>query len=172
MKNKTFYSYELLTKMNIKHTKKVRRNTLIYSLVTLVASVGLIIGCVLKDCLDSMTMYVGVFFLAMSFISFCAFSANRKKKLQQAIKKSVDENPNKIMEYQFEENFITINQTSDKVQSNTRIEYSYINRVERIDDTSFYFVTKNNVFYVVEDEQNIDESILYLSEKLKEFAGK
>ncbi len=166
MKNKTIYTCELLLKMNIKHTKKARRNALIYSLVTLVASVGLIIGCVFEDCLNSVTMYVGGFFLSLSFVSFCAFFANRKKKLQQAVKKSVDENPNKIIEYQFEEDYIVVNQKSDKVLSDSRIMYSYINNVVKMDDTSFYFVTKNPIFYVIYDEKGIAELFSYMQSKI------
>lgn len=172
MKNRTIISYELSLKMNIAHIRNARRKALTYALLTLTIGVGLIVGCIVGNCMDSMTMYVGVFFLPFSLISFCVFFINRKKKLQQAVKKSIDENPNKIIEYQFEEDCIIVNLSSDKVQSNTRIEYSYINKVEKIDDTSFYFVTKNNIFYVLEEKTNIDEYISYLYGKLKEFAGK
>ena len=170
MKNKTVYSYELLLKVNIAYTRKARRNALIYFLITFVAGVGLILGCIFENCLTSMTMYVGVFFLALSYTSFRAFLFSRKSKIQKSVKLNIDENPNKILEYQFEDDYITIIQTSKYVQSETRIAYSYITTTVKNDNNSFYFVTKNNLFYVLEDEHSIDECFSYLCNKIKEFS--
>ena len=87
--------------------------------------------------------------------------------MQQAVKKSIEENQNKITEYQFEEDFITVNQTSEFVQSNSKIAYSYISKVEKMDDNSFYFATKGNLFYVLYDEQGIEKHFLFMCEKTK-----
>ena len=172
MKNQTLYTYELLMKMNVAYIKKTLRNSRILSLIIFVGSVGLIVGCILDDALASMTMYTGVFFLSLALTFMAIFMKNRKSKISEAVKKQLQENPNKTVEFQFEEDYLIINVMSDKVQSNTRIEYSYISQVEKIDDTSFYFFTKGNLIYVLEDEQGIDECFTYFCNKTKEFAGK
>jgi len=170
MKNKTTYTHELLLKMNLFHTAKRRRNSLIYALLTVLLSIGLIVADFLFENLH--TLYAGLFFLLLSLVVIISLIKNRKAKLSEAIKKQMEENPDKTIEYQFGEDYITINQTSAKVESNTRIEYSYIKEAIKMDDTSFYFVTRNNFFYVVEDQQGTHEYFSFLFEKIKELAGK
>ena len=170
MNNQTTYTHDLLLKMNLIHTAKMRRNVLVYTLLTGTLSAMLIIADLLLE--NAHTLYAGMFFLPLALVSFFAVLKNRKVKISEAVNKQIQENPNKTMEYQFGEDYITVNQTSVKVQSNTCIEYSYIIEAKKMDDTSFYFVTRNNLFYVVEDQQGADEYFSFLLEKLKEFAGK
>ena len=124
MNNKTTYTYELLLKMNLFHTAKWRRNSSIYALLTGLLSIGLTIADFLLE--NFHTLYAGMFFLALSLVVIFALIKNRKSKLSEAVKKQIQENPNKTIEYQFGEDYITVNQTSAKVESNTRIDYSYI----------------------------------------------
>ncbi len=166
MNNKTTYTYELLLKMNLFHTAKWRRNSSIYALLTGLLSIGLIIADFLLE--NFHTLYAGMFFLALSLVVILALIKNRKSKLSEAVKKQIQENPNKTIEYQFEDDHIMVNQTSDNVQSNTRIEYSYISKVVKMDETSFYFVTKNPLFYVLYDEKGIAELFTYVNSKIKQ----
>ena len=170
MNNKTTYTYELLLKMNLFHTAKWRRNSLIYALLTGLLSIGLTIADFLLE--NFHTLYAGMFFLALSLVVIFALIKNRKSKLSEAVKKQIQENPNITTEYQFGEDYITVNQTSAKIECNTRIDYSYILEAKKMDDTSFYFVTRNNLFYVVEDQQGTHKYFSFLLEKIKEFAGK
>ncbi len=167
MKNKTTYTYELLLKMNLFHTARGRRNCLIYFFVMSTLSIGLIIADLLIE--NFHTLYVGMFFLALSLVMIFAVIGNRKEKIAETIKKQIQDNPNKVIEYYFDEDYITITQTSTYVQSEVRTAYSYIAKIAKIDETSFYFVTKNNLFYVLEDEQNIDQFLSYLCDKVKEY---
>lgn len=166
MNNKTTYTYELLLKMNLFHTSKWRRNGSIYVLLTGLFGIGLIIADILLE--NFHTLYGGIFFLTLSLVVIFALIKNRKSKLSEAVKKQIRENPNKTMEYQFEDDYIIVNQTSDNVQSNTRIEYSYISQVVKMDETSFYFVTKNPLFYVLYDEKGIAELFTYINSKIKQ----
>ena len=170
MNNKTTYTHELLLKMNLIHTAKMRRNVLVYALLTGTLSVALIIADLLLE--NAHTCYAGMFFLSLALVSFFAVLKNRKVKISEAVNKQIQENPNKTMEYQFGEDYITVNQTSAKIEFNTRIDYSYILEAKKMDDTSFYFVTRNNLFYVVEDQQDTHKYFSFLLEKIKEFAGK
>ena len=170
MNNKTTYTHELLLKMNLIHTAKWRRNSSIYALLTGLLSIGLTIADFLLE--NFHTLYAGIFFLALSLVVIFALIKNRKSKLSEAVKKQIQENPNKTIEYQFGEDYITVNQTSAKIECNTRIDYSYILEAKKMDDTSFYFVTRNNLFYVVEDQQGTHKYFSFLLEKIKEFAGK
>lgn len=165
MNNKTTYTHDLLLKMNLLHTLKMRRTVLIYALLTGTLSAVLIIADLLLE--NFHTLYAGMFFLALSLLSFFAVIKNRKSKISEAVKKQIQENPNKTIEYQFEDDYIMVNQTSDNVQSNTRIEYSYISKAVKMDETSFYFVTKNPLFYVLYDEKGIAELFTYVNSKIK-----
>ena len=156
--------------MNLIHTAKWRRNSSIYVLLTGLLSIGLTIADFLLE--NFHTLYAGVFFLALSLVVVFVLIKNRKSKLSEAVKKQIQENPNITTEYQFGEDYITVNQTSAKIECNTRIDYSYILEAKKMDDTSFYFVTRNNLFYVVEDQQGTHKYFSFLLKKIKEFAGK
>ena len=170
MNNKTTCTYELLLKMNLFHTAKWRRDSSIFALLTGLLSIGLIIADFLLE--NFHTIYAGMFFLALSLVVIFALIKNRKSKISEAVKKQIQETPNETIEYQFEDDYIMVNQTSDNVQSKTRIDYSCVSKVEKMDDTSFYFVTRKNLFYVVEDQQGTHEYFSFLHKKIKEFAGK
>ncbi len=164
MKNTTNYTYDLLLKMYLIHTEKARHNALIRSAVMFVAGVGSFFVGFFNESLVSI-VYIGVFFLGVSIM---VLYSNRKTKIQQAVRKSIQENPNKINVYQFEDDCVIVNQTSDNIKANFSIEYSYITKVVKMDDFSFYFITKNFMFYVLYDENGIAELFSYVSSKTKQ----
>lgn len=166
MKNTTIYTYELLLKINLCNTAKFRRKGTVYALLTGMLAVGLIVSDLLIE--NFHTGYAGMLFLTCSLVTVVALIKNRRSKIAAAVQKQVQENPNKTVEYQFDENTVTAKQTSDKIQSETRIEYSYIATVIKTDERSFYFVTKNNLMYALYDENGIGELFSYLSSKTKQ----
>ena len=165
MENKTIYTYDLLLKMNLMSVAKSRQKISRAFIVCIIVSVVTLLLFIFNK--SYILMFLCGFYIAISLFFLVSLSTNRKKKLQQAVKKSIEENQNKITEYQFEEDCITVNQTSEFVQSNYKIAYSYISKVEKMDDNSFYFSTKGNLYYVLYDEQGIEKYFLFMCEKTK-----
>ena len=95
MNNKTTYTHDLLLKMNLIHTAKMRRNALVYALLTGTLSVALIIADLLLE--NAHTCYVGMFFLSLALASFFAVLKNRKVKISEAVNKQIQENPYKVI---------------------------------------------------------------------------
>ncbi len=163
MKNTTNCTYDLMLKVNLFITRKQRRFNLIYFLITAVLGVGLILADLLSE--QAVTADAGIFFLIFSVVAAIALLKQRKSKWGQAVQKSIDDNPNKKQEYQFEDNAITVIQESDKVQSTTKIDYSYIASVVMVDSNTCYFLTKGNIYYILYDEQGINDIYDYLCAK-------
>lgn len=165
MINRTVYTYELLLKLNMVRSAKTRRIIWGYFWVTLALGVGLVVGCVIADALASLTMYVGVFMLTVALLMFCLALANRRAKIELAVKKDLADSPNRILAYVLNQDCISVDMLSDNVQMSVRMAYSYVSAVKRMDQTSLYFVTKNNHFYVMCDEEGIDALFSFLCEK-------
>lgn len=164
MKNVTPYTQELLLKMQLVFTAKRRKFCLIFIIIAVAVGVGLIV----MDCLleDYNTMFGGVFFLVCSLAMTIVLMRISKASLAKWSRKQIQDNPNKRMEYQFEEDCIIVNQTSDNVQWNSFVQYSYISKVTKMDEKSFYFITKNSLVYIVSDENGIDEFLTYMNSKI------
>ena len=165
MENRTTYTYDLIFKTSWHYSAKWRKNCSIYALLTGLLGAILIVGDQLIE--EWHTSAGGGFFLICSLIAISSLLKNRKSKVSAAVSKQLNDNPNKIMHYQFQEDCIVINETSDHVRSDTRIDYSYIGNIVKIDDTSFYFATKASFLYVVCDETGIAELFEYVSSKVK-----
>ncbi len=164
MKNVTTYTQELLLKMQLVYTAKRRKFYLIYIIITAALGIGLIV----MDCLleNYNTMIGGAFFLVCSLAMTIVLMRIRKAKLAESSRKQIQENPNKRMEYQFEEDCIIVNQTSDNVQLNSCVQYSYIRKAVKMDEKSFYFITKNSLVYIVSEENGIEGLFTYMSSKI------
>ena len=163
MKNTTNCTYDLMLKVNLFITRKQRRLNLIYFLITAILGVGLILADFLSE--HAATATAGMFFLICSVVAAIALHNQRKSKWEKVIRKSIDDNGDMKYEYQFEDDAITVIMESDKVQSTTKIDYSYIASVVMVDSTICYFLTKGNVYYILYDEQGINDIYDYLCAK-------
>ena len=162
MQNQTIYRYDALLKMNVAHAAKARKKCLLYALLTAALGITFVVVDLLSDSL--FTAVAGVIFLTLSAASFSILFYGRKSKLAKAVAKQVQDNPNKVITYTFETDALRIHQTGDNMQSDTRLNYCYIATAQKIDDTLMYFVTKNNLFYLLCDAQGVDNYFSYLCE--------
>lgn len=161
MENKTVYTYDLLLKFQLAYSANARRRVLI-PFVLLIASVASLVVDSLDKSFSSMLIWAngGCFLAAAS--AFIILFKSRKSKMGQLIEKEPRETPDKVMEYKFEEDHITVICTSKYVNSETAIKYDYVSSVTKIDDNSFYFTIKNNMNYILYDENGISELFSHL----------
>ena len=172
MKNQTVYTYDLLFKAECFTNKKLKKKIGEYLLLA-----GLMIAIpmafIIRDMIfgnnewDSGTAYFAVFFFGF----FCAFALlylkTRKSGVSKNIKKQIETNPNRVLEYSFEQDCVVIDQKSQMVQSNVCISLSFIDQTIKIDDKTFCLITKSNVMYIVYDEDGIDGYLDYIKENIK-----
>ena len=168
MKNTTVYTHDLLLKFNLAYVARWKKNTRIYTILTAIAGIILVAADILVE--QYHTAYVGAFAFLLCMTGFLSLLKSSKAKLSEKVAKELRDCPNKRIEYSFEEDFLIVNLTSAYIQSGTRICYSYITQVTKIDDHSFYFLTKNNFSYVVCDENGVSELFSYLRDKRSRYA--
>lgn len=159
MNNKTPYTYDLLLRVQLFQTAKLRRNTFVLVLIELFVGIALILGDVFSE--NAHTDTAGACFLLLAFVMFLVYRQYSKARLGKMLRKLTDENPDKVTEYQFEEEYMVINVESANVRSSTQVKYSYISQATMIDHSTCYFITKNNMFYILYDETGIEK---YLGE--------
>ena len=166
MNNKTPYTYDLLLRVQLFQTAKLRRNTFVLVLIELFVGIALILGDVFSE--NAHTDTAGACFLLLAFVMFLVNRQYGKARLGKMLRKLTDENPDKVTEYHFEEEYMVINVESANFRSTTQMKYSYISQATMVDHCTCYFITKNNMFYILYDETGIEK---YLGEiNAKRFA--
>ncbi|MBQ7365091.1 MAG: hypothetical protein IJW46_05795 [Clostridia bacterium] len=164
MTNRTAYTYDLLLKTNLFLVEKEKRKGLITCFLMGVIGITFILMDSLSE--DYYWLCAGGGFFAASLLRLLFILRLRKSKVSETVKKFIQENPGKTVDYQFEENAVIIRERSPQYQSDTCLSYSFIHKVQKIDDTTFYFISSNNRLYAVEDDRNMEAILVFLAEKV------
>ena len=163
IENKTVYTSDLLFRMQWLHLAGGRRKVLILISVTFVLAIVLIVNGVLVE--HSPNEYIGTFFLTADLILLCVLFQNRKSKIRRIADRNMRENPDKVLEYRFAEDHIAVNQMGARFRATYQIDYSYIGKTVKMDSKACYFIVRNNISFVVYEEQGIDTIYAYICSK-------
>ncbi|MBE6576821.1 MAG: hypothetical protein E7653_01620 [Ruminococcaceae bacterium] len=167
MNNKTTYSFELLLKLNLFISKnKKRRLALTAILEILLGIVFLAATYITQDIVDPVLVFFGIAFLATAFICITALVKSRKNAVSAQVSKQLQENSAISIEYEFDDEHISVDFHSEQVQTNSKIKYSYVSSVEKIDNKTCYFLAKNGTYYLIYDEQGIDGYFSHIAERI------
>ena len=109
----------------------------------------------------------GMFFLAFALLFFLIAIQNRKSGLSKAVSKEMDGNPDTVIEYQFDQDCLRTKQTSKYTTGGACHSYEFFAKAEKMDDNSFYLLTKQNQFYVLYDPNGIGELYDFVCSKIK-----
>ena len=155
MTNTTVYTHELLLKMKMHYLKKSRRMTCFM----FIFAGGLSIYNVVTDLVFEHvhTIPAAMFFLPIALIFGFVAIQDRKSALSKAVSKEMAGNPDTVIEFQFEQDFVKTKQTSKYTTGGACHSYEFFAKAEKMDDNSFYLLTKQNQFYVLYDPNGIGE---------------
>ena len=165
MTNTTAYTHELLLKMKMHYLKKSRRMTCFM----FIFAGGLSIYNVVTDLVFEHVHSIpaAMFFLAYALLFGLVAIQNRKSALSKAVSKEMAGNPDTVIEFQFEQDFVKTKQTSKYTTGSACYSYDFFAKAEKMDDNSFYLLTKQNQFYVLYDPNGIGELYDFICEKIK-----
>ncbi len=155
MTNTTAYTHDLILKMRRNYTKKSRR----MAWFMFIFAGGLSIYSIVYDLVSehAHTIPAGMFFLAFALLFFLVAIQNRKSGLSKAVSKEMAGNPDTVIEYQFDQDCLRTKQTSKYTTGSACHSYEFFAKAEKMDDNSFYLLTKQNQFYVLYDPNGIGE---------------
>lgn len=167
MNNKTDYTFDLLLKLELFATKRKKQKFFIEAIVSLLAAVLFLAATYFtNDSWDPLFIVCGLMSFSIALISTFTLIKSRKNVIAQGIGKLIHDNPRKRIEYQFGEEYIQADVYSDQEQSSSKIKYSYVSEVKKIDDQTCFFITKGFKYYIIHDEYGIDGYFSYISEKI------
>lgn len=107
-----------------------------------------------------------MFFLAYALLFGLVAIQNRKSKLSKAVSKEMAGNPDTVIEYQFDQDCLRTKQTSKYTTGGACHSYEFFAKAEKMDDNSFYLITKQNQFYVLYDPNSIGELYDFVCSKI------
>ncbi len=167
MNNKTEYTFDLLLKLNLCITKnKKRRNVIPAILASLFGIVFLAVTFITEDIVDPVLIFFGLVFLATAFLYIVILIKTRKSVVSENVSKQLHDNPSMSIEYRFDDEHINAEIRSEQVETDSKIKYSYVSAVEKIDNKTCYFLTKNGSYYLIYDEQSVDSYYSYIKERI------
>lgn len=155
MTNTTVYTHELLLKMKMHCLKKNRR--IAWFLFFLIGGISIcyIIADLVFEHVHSIP--AAMFFLAFALLFGLIAIQNRKSGLSKAVSKEMAGNPDTVIEFQFDQDCLRTKQTSKYTTGGACHSYEFFAKAEKMDDNSFYLLTKQNQFYVLYDPNGIGE---------------
>lgn len=165
MTNTTVYTHELLLKMKM-HYQRISRKTVWFMFIF---TGGLSIYNVVTDLVFEHVHSIpaAMFFLPIALLFGLVAIQNRKSALSKAVSKEMAGNPDTVIEFQFEQDFVKTKQTSKYTTGSACYSYDFFAKAEKMDDNSFYLLTKQNQFYVLYDPNGIGELYDFICEKIK-----
>lgn len=155
MTNTTVYTHDLILKMRRNYTKKSRR----MAWFMFIFAGGLSIYGIVYDLVSehAHTIPAGMFFFALMLIWLMVLIQGGKRSLSKAVSKEMAGNPDTVIEYQFDQDCLRTKQTSKYTTGSACHSYEFFAKAEKMDDNSFYLLTKQNHFYVLYDPNGIGE---------------
>ncbi|MBE6697570.1 MAG: hypothetical protein E7581_03515 [Ruminococcaceae bacterium] len=155
MTNTTAYTHDLILKMKRNYSKKSRRMAWFMFIFTGGLSLyGIIYDLVFEH---AHTMSVGMFFFALMLFWLMILIRGGKRSLSKAVSKEMEGNPDTVIEFQFDQDCLRTKQTSKYSTGGACHSYEFFAKAEKMDDNSFYLLTKQNQFYVLHDPNGIGE---------------
>ncbi len=155
MTNTTVYTHELLLKMKMHRLKKSRRIAWLLFFLIGGISIYYIIADLVSEHVHSIP--AAMFLLAYALLLGLVAIQNRKSKLSKAVSKEMAGNPDTVIEFQFDQDCLRTKQTSKYTTGSACHSYEFFAKAEKMDDNSFYLITKQNQFYVLYDPNGIGE---------------
>ena len=164
MTNTTVYTHDLILKMRRNYTKKSRR----MAWFMFIFAGGLSIYGIVYDLVSehAHTIPAGMFFLAFALLFFLVAIQNRKSGLSKAVSKEMAGNPDTVIEYQFDQDCLRTKQTSKYSTGSACYSYEIFAKAEKMDENSFYLLTKQNQYYVLYDPNGIGELYEFVCGKI------
>ena len=160
-KYKTEFDYDIEKhiKILIKFNKAVR----IFSLGMLIGSILLMIGVIINTKLQVM----GFNFVAilLILISIMLVSANSKRSYRVRLKNIHGNVANIKFEYEFYDDYLTINRTGGDYESYAKLKYSAVVKADLVDDTLGYAMTKEQGVIFL-NGSNIKEVVEFINSKI------
>ena len=155
MTNTTAYTHELLLKMKMHYLKKSRR--MAWFMFIFIGGVSLY--AFISDLVFEHAHMIpaAMFFLPIALLFGLTAIQNRKSGLSKAVSKEMAGNPDTVIEYQFDQDCLRTKQTSKYTTGSACHSYEFFAKAEKMDDNSFYLLTKQNQFYVLHDPNGIGE---------------
>lgn len=153
MQNKTVYTYDLLLKLNLIITVKVRKGLMIISFLSAVfAALNLADGIREKNRLDAClgTMCVALCLMCLVY-SVIWSKGNVKKMLRKAA--ALDPDPTVI--FDFEEECVRSERISLNAHLFSETAYCTIESIGLMDDTSCYVKLKTGSYLILQEKQGI-----------------
>ncbi len=155
MTNTTVYTHDLILKMKRNFTKKSRRMAWFMFIFTGGLSIyGIVYDLVFEH---AHTMPVGMFFFALMLFWLMILIQSGKRRLSKAVSKEMDGNPDTVIEFQFDQDCLRTKQTSKYTTGGACHSYEFFAKAVKMDNNSFYLLTKQNQFYVLYDPNGIGE---------------
>ncbi|MBO5224160.1 MAG: hypothetical protein J6C23_06595 [Clostridia bacterium] len=168
MENMTVYTSDLMVEYNYIATRKMRNAGLICSIILAVLIVGLIVCSYIFDDYFFTFMIIYVLLAIIFIFAWSVYRSTTKSGLKKNIEKQMQDNAKTVNYYKFEENGFTVKSVTAGTESFTRVEYSFIKKIEKVTNEIIFLYNKQNQVYVVQDKQGIDGLYEYVCEKSRQ----